>query len=109
MSDPGWKLWAVIVLVGAANYLTRLSFIELLSRRSVPPLVATALRYVAVAMLTALVLPMVLTTPAGMTVADNPRVPAAVVAGIVAFHTRSTLWTLAAGMAALWGWQAVVG
>ena len=37
MIDPGWKLWAVIVLVGAANYLSRLSFIELLSRRSVPP------------------------------------------------------------------------
>ena len=109
MTDPGWKLWAVIALVGAANYATRLSFIELLSRRSVPPLVATALRYVAVAMLTALVLPMVLATPAGLALAGNPRVPAAIVAGAVAFFTRSTLWTLAAGMASLWGWQAAVG
>jgi branched-subunit amino acid transport protein len=109
MSDPGWKLWAVIVLVGAANYLTRLSFIELLSRRSVPPLVATALRYVAVAMLTALVLPMVLTTPAGLALAGNPRVLAAIVAGAVAYFTRSMPWTLAAGMGALWGWQALLG
>jgi branched-subunit amino acid transport protein len=109
MIDPGWKLWAVIVLVGAANYLSRLSFIELLSRRSVPPLVATALRYVAVAMLTALVLPMVLTTPAGLALDGNPRVPAAIVAGAVAFFTRSMPWTLAAGMAVMWGWQAVLG
>ncbi len=32
----------------------------------------------------------------------DARVPAALVAAVVAFRTRSTLWTLATGMAALW-------
>jgi branched-subunit amino acid transport protein len=32
-------------------------------------------------------------------------VAAAVVAGVVAFVTRSTLWTLGVGMAALWAFQ----
>jgi branched-subunit amino acid transport protein len=35
-------------------------------------------------------------------------VPATLVAAVVAFFTRSTLWTLVAGMAALWLLQAVV-
>ena len=53
------KLWAVILVVGALNYLSRLSFIAFFARRSMPPLLARALRYVPAAMLTALILPMV--------------------------------------------------
>jgi branched-subunit amino acid transport protein len=36
----------------------------------------------------------------------NPRIPAGIVAAIVAFFTRSTLATLALGMIALWVLQA---
>lgn len=95
------KLWAVIVLVGALNYASRLSFIAFFARRSMPPLLARALRYVPAAMLTALIVPMVL-APNGDIDAVNPRVPAAIVAAAVAFTTRSTLWTLVTGMAVLW-------
>lgn len=35
----------------------------------------------------------------------NPRVPATLVAGTVAFAMRSTGWTVVAGMAALWALQ----
>ena len=56
--DATLKLWAVILVVGALNYLSRLSFIALFSRRTIPPLLARALRYVPAAMLTALILPM---------------------------------------------------
>jgi branched-subunit amino acid transport protein len=34
---------------------------------------------------------------------SNPQLPAAVLAGLVAWRTRSTLLTLAVGMGALWG------
>lgn len=95
------KLWAVIVLVGALNYASRLSFIAFFARRPMPPLLARALRYVPAAMLTALIVPMVL-APNGDIDAVNPRVPAAIVAAAVAFTTRSTLWTLVTGMAVLW-------
>lgn len=100
------KLWAVILAVGALNYASRLSFIAFFARRRVPPLLARALRFVPAAMLTALVVPMVV-VHAGAVDPMHPRVPAALVALVVAFATRSTLWTLVAGMAALWGLQAL--
>lgn len=106
--DPAVKLWLVIVLVGASNYLARLSFIALLARRSMPPLAMRALRYVAVAMLAALVVPAVLATPSGPALWPNPRLIAALIAGAVAWFTRSTVGTLVAGMATLWLVQAFV-
>ncbi len=100
-------LWLVIALVGASNYLVRLSFIALLAHATIPSLARRALRYVAVAMLTALVVPMVAGGAAGGMSASMPRVAATLIAGIVAWFTRSTGWTLGAGMAALWTLQAL--
>ena len=101
--DGALKLWIVILVVGALNYLSRLSFIAFFASREMPPLLARALKFVPSAMLVALVVPMVLTPSVMGTIEGvNPRIPAAIVAAVVAFFTRSTLWTLAAGMAALW-------
>jgi branched-subunit amino acid transport protein len=100
------KLWVVIVAVGAINYASRLSFIAFFARRTMPPLLARALRYVPPAMLMALIVPMV--APDGGIEAINPRIPAAIVAGIVAWRTRSSLKTMVAGMAALWLLQAAL-
>ena len=106
--DATLKLWAVIAVVGALNYLSRLSFIALFARRSMPPLLARALRYVPAAMLTALILPMVVdATPQGVD-PDVPKVIAAVIATMVAWFKLGTLWTLGVGMAALWALQAFV-
>jgi len=91
--DPTLKLWAVIAIVGSLNYLSRLSFIAIFSRRHIPALLARAFRYVPAAMLTALVLPMIV---------------AAIVAGFVGFRTHNTLKTLAAGMLSLWLLQAAI-
>jgi len=100
------KLWAIIVLVGALNYASRLSFIAIFARRSIPPLFARALRFVPAAMLTALIVPMVV-MPSGVIEPLGPRVVAALVAAAIAFRTRSTLATLAAGMLVLWTVQAL--
>jgi branched-subunit amino acid transport protein len=100
--DATLKLWAVILAVGALNYLSRLSFIAFFARRAMPPLLARALRYVPAAMLTALVLPMIIdVTPEGLN-PHMPKVIAAVVATAVAWFKLGTLWTLGVGMAALW-------
>ena len=72
------------------------------------PLLARALRFVPAAMLTALIVPMVV-APGGAIEPASPRVLAALVAAAVAFRTRSTLATLAAGMLALWIIQAIGG
>ena len=96
------KLWAVIVAVGALNYASRLSFIAFFARRSMPPLLARALKYVPAAMLTALIVPMVVDWKGSAADFATPRVAGALIAAAVAFATRSTLKTLAVGMAALW-------
>jgi branched-subunit amino acid transport protein len=107
--DAALKLWVVIVTVGLLNYLSRLSFIAVFARRSMPPLLARALKYVPAAMLTALVVPMVVADSAtDWSAAVQPKVLAALLAGVVAWFTRSTLWTLGAGMAGLWLVQAAL-
>ncbi len=108
--DATLKLWAVIAIVGTLNYLSRLSFIAIFSRRRIPLLLARAFRYVPAAMLTALVLPMVVEAQRGGAAADAtaPRIVAAIVAGWVGYRTHNTLKTLAAGMVALWSLQAAI-
>jgi branched chain amino acid efflux pump len=108
--DAALKLWLVIVVVGALNYFSRLSFIAVFARRSIPPMLARALRYVPAAMLTALIVPMVLPGPP-LVVPDvpTPKLLAALLAGAVAWFTHSTLKTLVAGMIALWLLQALAG
>lgn len=106
--DGALKLWAVIFAVGALNYLSRVSFIALFARRSMPPLFARALRYVPPAMLTALILPMVVdASPQGASWL-TPKVAAAVLAVILAWFKVGTLRTLGVGMAALWTLQWLV-
>ena len=100
-------LWAVIVVVGVLNYLSRLSFIAFFARRRLPPLLGRALRYVPAAMLTALVLPMIVAGTPSVATVTSPRVIAALVAGGVGFATRNTLATMLAGMLVLWTLQAV--
>lgn len=101
------KLWLVVVVVGALNYLSRLSFIVFFARRHVPPLLGRAFRYVPAAMLTALVLPAVVAAPGGALLPAMPKIVAALVAGIVAFMTHSSLKTLTAGMLTMWLLQAL--
>ena len=106
--DATLKLWLVILTVGLLNYLSRLSFIAVFARRSMPPLLGRALQYVPAAMLTALIVPMIVAAPAaGQAMAFYPKLAAAALAGVVAFFTRSSLWTIGTGMAALWLLQAV--
>ena len=57
--DATLILWTVILVVGALNYLSRLSFIAFFARREMPPLLARALKFVPAAMLTALIIPMI--------------------------------------------------
>lgn len=104
--DGALKLWTVVAIVGVLNYLSRLSFIAIFARRHVPALLGRAFRYVPAAMLTALVLPMVVAaSPGDPALASMPKVIAALVAGVVAFVTHSTLKTLGAGMLTLWALQ----
>ena len=100
--DVALKLWAVILVVGLLNYLSRLSFIAFFARRTVPPMLARALRYVPAAMLTALIVPMVVDIGPNGLAPHAPKVVAAIIATTVAWFKLGTLWTLGIGMGSLW-------
>jgi len=102
MSDIA--LWSLFLVIGLGTFALRLSFIELYGNLRVPSLVSRALAYVPASVLAALVLPAVVYPEGhGDFVLDNPQIPAALLAALVAWKSRNTLLTLAVGMGALWG------
>lgn len=93
-------LWLTIILAGMLTYAQRLSLISVWHRLQLPPLLVSALRFVPVAVLVALIVPDLLQpAPAGSPL--NPRLPAGIVAAVVAWYTRNVTLTIAAGMGAL--------
>ena len=96
--------WVVIIVVGALNYLSRLSFIAVFARVEMSPRVAGALRFVPAAMLTAIVVPaVVFSAPATLALSfTNPKLVAALIAACIAWRTRSATLTMVTGMVALW-------
>ena len=96
--------WTVIIVVGALNFLSRLSFIAVFARVAMPPPVARALRFVPAAMLTAIVVPAVVFVAPGALAFSytNPKLVAALIAVVVAWRTNNATATMATGMVALW-------
>lgn len=96
--------WSLIFGLGAVSFLARGSFILFLARHPLPPAIHSALRFVPPAVFTALVLPELVFAGGRVAVGfDNIRLLAGIVAVLVAWRTRNTIATLAAGMLALHG------
>ncbi len=104
------KLWLVMIVGGVLTYLTRLSFIALLHRWNVPGWFRRGLRFVPVAVLSAIILPE-LTNPNGSLFISwrNPQLLAGGVAILVAWRTKNVILTILAGMAALLLFQFLLG
>ena len=99
-------LWLAILGAGAVTFALRLSFIALLGRIEIPPLLGRALRFVPAAVLTAVVIPLLLYDNGALEVSPgNERLLAGLVAALIAWRTRSVLFTLGGGMATLWTLQ----
>ena len=99
----------IVVVIGVGTYLTRLSFVAAFARSGVPAWMAAPLRYVAPAVLAAIVAPAVI-APEGVVdvTGSNPKFFAGVLALVVAIRTKSVSWTIVVGMASLWLLQAVL-
>jgi branched-subunit amino acid transport protein len=105
----GAALWLAIILAGVITYSIRLSFIVLLNRIDVPVWFRRSLRFVPVAVLTAIIVPETATFQATVNLTlSNPQVPAALVAVLVAWRTRNVLLTIIAGMVAFLVFQALI-
>ncbi|RCK72522.1 MAG: putative transmembrane protein [Anaerolineae bacterium] len=100
------NIWYILLLGGAATYLTRLSMILLFSRRQIPPRLERALRLVPAAVFSAIIAQEVFLQNGQLNLSfHNERIAAALAATLVAWRTRNVLLTLAVGMATLWALQ----
>lgn len=92
-------IWIVMIALGLLTFATRLSFVLLLERWQPPEIVSRGLRYVPVAVLTAIFIPEMLGGNGGLEFSlANPRLIAGIAAIFIAWKTRNALWTIAAGM-----------
>jgi len=101
-------LWVDIVGAAAVTFVLRLSFVALLGRTEMSPSVERALRFVPAAVLTAFVIPLLIYENGAMQLSlENERLLAGLIAALIAWRTRSVLFTLGVGMATLWLLQAI--
>ncbi|MEQ1517306.1 MAG: AzlD domain-containing protein [Usitatibacteraceae bacterium] len=99
----GLTAWLTVIIAGLITLGIRASFIVLPPDTQVPTWLRSSLKYVAAAVLPALILPDVLfrDVASGDTV-NLYRIVAAIVATLFAIRTKSTVGTLCVGMATLW-------
>ena len=104
------SLWLVILFAGLLTFGARFSFILLLDRIKVPAWFRRGLRFVPPAVLSALILPELVTRNATMDISfRNPQLYAGTLAVLVAWRTKNVLLTIITGMVALLILQAVLG
>ncbi|MGA2490676.1 MAG: AzlD domain-containing protein [Anaerolineales bacterium] len=104
------NIWLVMLIGGLLTFATRLSFILLLDRITVPDWFRRGLRFVPMAVLSAIILPE-LTSPNGRMWISwrNPQLLAGMVAILVAWRTKNVILTIVAGIVALLIFQIVLG
>ncbi|WP_206952956.1 AzlD domain-containing protein [Trinickia acidisoli] len=103
--------YAVLILgMAVVTFLIRSTVFLLGERVAFPPLVRTALGFVPVTVLTAIIVPMAVTPHGGAPEITwrNPQLVGALIACAVSALTRRPLLTIAVGLAVFFAWQALV-
>jgi branched-subunit amino acid transport protein len=97
------SIWWVMIFAGLFTFLMRLSFILLIGRRDIPSLLSRTLRFIPPAVLSAIVFPELFLTNGEVNISiDNARLIAGVIAIVIAWKTKSVVWTILSGMFSLW-------
>jgi branched-subunit amino acid transport protein len=96
------NIWLTMLLGGLITFGLRFSLIYLFGRFEIPRVLRGALRFVPPAVFSAIVVPELFAHVTGAAVhLESDRLMAGTVAILIARLTRSTLWTIAVGMATL--------
>jgi len=102
--------YLLIAGMAAATMATRIPLLLWLSKRKLPAGLFSALRYVAPAVLAAIILPAVLLPGGRLDLSwDNAPLAASIAAMLVSWRTRNLLATIVTGMAVLFIWRALFG
>ncbi len=96
-------IWLVIVVLGIGTFLIRWSFLGALRDRDMPAWVLRMLRYTPVAVLPALVAPLVVWPAATGGQLDPARMAAALATVAVGLWTRTMIAAILAGAVTLFG------
>ena len=103
MQASNLTIWTIILVLGVGTYLIRWSFLGALGNRELPGWVLRMLRYTPVAVLPALVAPLVLWPEATGGTPDPARLAAAAATVAVGVLTRNVMLAILAGAATLFG------
>ena len=103
-------IWFLMIVTGFFTFGTRFVMLTGIFGKKLPVWLIEALRFVPIAVLTAIIVPAVLIDPANQQIAvtDNHRLLAAFIAIAVALITRQVITTIGAGLATLWVLQWLV-
>ncbi len=103
-------VWLIILVLGVGTFLIRVSFIQLFAFfDEVPEPVENALRFIPVAVLTAIVVPHMVSLDAGFALSvSEGKLLAGVAAAVVAWKTENMLATIGVGMGVLWAITLVI-
>ncbi|KUJ76403.1 hypothetical protein AVO45_11430 [Ruegeria marisrubri] len=102
-------MWIIIVGLAVGSYALRFVFIGLVGDRQMPAWLLRHLRYTAVAILPALIAPLVVWPSATGGEADLPRMSAAAVAVTVGLVSKNVLAAIFSGAATLYGMLYLLG
>ncbi|KUJ78269.1 AzlD domain-containing protein [Ruegeria profundi] len=102
-------MWVIIVGLALGSYGLRFVFIGLVGDRAMPPWVLRHLRYTAVAILPALIAPLVVWPTATEGQPDVSRMAAATVALVVGLITKNVLAAIFTGAGTLYGLLYLLG
>ena len=109
MMTSSTTLWIVIISLGLGTYLIRFSFLGLIGGRELPEWCLRHLRYVTVAVMPALITPLVIWPDATGGEPDLARLLAALAAFLVGIRFNSVIGAVFVGMLTLYGLQFLLG
>ena len=96
-------IWAIIIITGLITFVMRFVMLSGIAPRKLPTIFEDARSFVPIAVLTAILVPAVLTgKDNNIMLLDNAQLPAAFVAVVVALISRSIVITIIIGLGALW-------
>lgn len=101
-----------LLIAGMAlvTFAVRYPLLALVGRIPLPDALVRALRYVPVAVLTAIIVPMMFMPDGELAVTpSNTFLIAGIAAGVIAWRTKNLLLTIVLGMAIFMVWRAVTG
>lgn len=95
-------LWVIVIVAGLLTFGIRLSFIVFLGKAQLSPIAQQALRFVPIAVLSALIAPALFFPAGSLDISlSNARFIAGLIAILVAWRTKNVLLTIATGMVCL--------